>query len=148
MVQVPVSLSNSGGSERPARSTLSLILNWSNSSLGSPVEWLNGSVDLFVSVLDLSVSRFGLLEVDSDPLFLGQIGELVDFQLVRLLGGIGFLDHLPVLDENSESEILDHLVGISLVVLSLPESELLLERLGKRGLEDWSFRGRNGVRVN
>lgn len=85
----------------------------------------------------MSVGGISLLEVDSHPLFLSQIREFVDGQLVGFLGGVRFSNHFPVLDENSESEILDHLVGVSLVVHSLPELELFEERFGERVLQSW-----------
>lgn len=97
-------LEGTGRGEGPAGSALSLVLDWGDVSLGSPVdgEWVGVGglwLDSLVFWDDVSSSA----EVLDGELFLGHGGEVGESELVALVELVLGLDVSEVLDEDGES---------------------------------------------
>jgi len=91
---------NSG--EGPARSTLTLVLDMSNSALGDPVHLLIKvtGVKVFNSV---GILKRGLVFVHGLSLSRAKIGELIDTNSPSVVGSIVLLNKLEVISKESKS---------------------------------------------
>ena len=96
---------DSGGGERPAGSTLALVLNWSNSASGDPVYGQGlGRGELGVDTVLLRLFEVGL---EPSELLFGPVGELVmadDVGLSRI--GVVSLDKFVLLQVLCESKLI------------------------------------------
>lgn len=125
VLKEPVSFNVSGGREGPARSALSLVLDWSDSSLGSPVEGLDvGLGGFFFDIGGLSILG-DVSQVLADELFRGDIHEGGFSQDVLGLSSVFLLDVEEVHVVDGQLGVFEFLGGVSLVEGSLPLLEFL-----------------------
>lgn len=111
---------STGGGERPARTTLTLILNGGDGTLGGPVDFDTFVVQSGSRELDSLLDLQG--KVHRLEFFSGEIHELGD----TVIFGVGLGD-LEVISENLDSVLFEIGVSELLVVLGLELSPLGLE---------------------
>ena len=93
-----LSLETSGGRERPARSTLSLVLHGGDVSVVSPVDTSTGDVDGLLDVCGhiMALHRSQVSEFDGSEFHAGHVSKLVHGGLVgfqaQVIGNVVFLD--------------------------------------------------------
>ena len=93
-----LSLETSGGGERPARSTLSLVLDGSDVSVVSPVDTTAGDVDGLLDVGGhiMALHRSQVSELDGSEFHAGHVSELIHGGLVgfqaQVESNVVFLD--------------------------------------------------------
>jgi len=102
------SFHGSGCGEGPARSALLLVLDWGDSSFGSPIPGSRGS--LLAERLWVSHSLVGGGIDDGShevglELFAGQVGEFIDSNGVGEVQGIVGIDEVDGILEDSESVV-------------------------------------------
>lgn len=135
VLQEPVSLNVSGGGEGPTRSTLSLVLDGGNGSLGGPVEW--GDVG-FSGFLFLNGGiGFGVRDVSqilADELIGGDIHESGFSQDVLSLSGVLSLDVEEVVEEDGQLSLFKLNGLVSSVEGQLPLLESLNDVSGDSGV--------------
>jgi len=118
-------LSGTSGRERPARSALSLVLDWGDGTLGSPIPRSGSGVNV-VGLVDLGDNDVGLgSEVDSGKLLAGEIGELVHANSEGLVELVVLSHEVQVRSEGSVSG-LELVVVVRLLVGLHPEGEGIL----------------------
>jgi len=116
------SLSRSSGRERPARTTLSLILDSSNGSLGSPIERSGeGRYFKFLTGV-LSISGDFDSEVELSEFSVGEVSQVVHGQLHSVVLGIDSVDVSLVSLEDGIS-VLEFFVIVRSSVLLHPLNE-------------------------
>jgi intein/homing endonuclease len=113
-------LDGTSGGERPARSALTLVLNSSNGTLGSPVP-LGRNIRVN---LGLGERSYGLGNVHAaspaGELFSGLVSELVDGDSEAFGLGIVVVNEIKVGSENGETLVVFDKRSVFLVVLGLP----------------------------
>lgn len=123
----PPSFNVSGSGEGPTGSTLSLVLNGGDGSLGGPVEWGNvGLSDFFFFSSSRSTFVLGLVsQVLADEFFLGDIHEFGFSQNVLGLHGVFSLDVEVVSEIGDQLGFFDFKGFVSLVEGEFPLLEFL-----------------------
>jgi hypothetical protein len=120
-------LSGTGGGEGPAGTALSLVLDSSDSSFGSPVEGggsSNGGFEV-AGLVDVASGDLDSVE-DSSELLVGQVSEFVHGQGVSSVLGIVLVNELLVVLEDGIS-VLEFSMIVRFVVLLHPLNEEVLE---------------------
>jgi len=116
-------LNGTSGGESPAGSALSLVLNWGDGTLGSPVNGISEVGGVESDWLLGLEANWGLVSEEFAGLILGPGGEVVVSNGERGVLGIHFLDLSILLGEDvhSEDELLLGSVGESVHVHVLHE---------------------------
>lgn len=106
------SFQRTSGWKSPTWSALSLILDWSNSTFISPVDfsWKTIGWGLFSSALVCSFNVFVESKIFSWELFIGQVSKLIHFKLISLDSSIEFsvvlVNILSVVEPDLESVLM------------------------------------------
>jgi len=128
-VDVVQSFQSANSGESPARTAHTLVLNGSDSTLGSPINGISEIVGIKVGDFSIGANAGGEASVEALEFSLGEVSEIVEAENNVILFSIEFEDLEVVLSESLESEFFFMSSGVNLVVSELPLGEEVLEEL-------------------